>query len=128
MTNFKYLDLDYSEVFIFDDFIVKQIKEGEHVDERHFDELKLLIETHFKNKPLVYISNRIHSYSISPLVYNKLSELDNILGIAIIASNTLIDKNAKFEKNFCSKPFEIFSNLSEACVWVNELIYNNEKS
>lgn len=122
MTNFKHLESELAEVFILDDFLIAQIKEGQHVDKLFFKELKKLIKTYFDKKPFVYISNRVHSYSVDALLYKEIFKVSEIIGIGIIATNSLVNKNAQFEKQFFKKPFKTFTSLSEACIWVNELI------
>jgi len=100
MTNFKHLESELAEVFILDDFLIAQIKEGQHVDKLFFKELKKLIKTYFDKKPFVYISNRVHSYSVDALLYKEIFKVSEIIGIGIIATNSLVNKTLNLKNSF----------------------------
>lgn len=119
---FYYYDLGYAEAFIFDDFLINQIREGVTITTAHNKKLYEVITRHFKKKPVVYISNRIHSYSVDPLTYIETSKIHNLLAMAIVTDNESFKKSAKFESKFYNKPFAIFDTLSEAITWVNETL------
>jgi len=119
---FHYYDLGYCETFIFDEFLVNQIREGVTVTPEHNLKLKEIIDLHFKNKPVIYISNRIFSYSVDPMTYIGTSKINNLLATAIVTNTEINKKNASYEANFYEKPFKVFSTLSGAIKWVNEII------
>lgn len=128
MGMFHYYDLPDSEVFAFDDFLINQIKEGVLVQSHHNDDLKLVIKEHFKGKTIAYISNRVMSYSVDPLVYKETEKIQNLVAIAIIPKTEAMYRSAEYEKNFYHKPYEIFDNLSDAIGWVQKIIQReNEK-
>ena len=124
MSMFHYYDLGYCEAFIFDEFLVNQIREGVTITPDHNLKLKEIIDRHFKNKPVVYISNRIFSYSVDPITYVGTSKIHNLLAIGIVATSDINIKNAHYEGNFYNKPFQVFKTLSEAIKWVHEVIEN----
>ncbi|WP_299443534.1 hypothetical protein [uncultured Aquimarina sp.] len=66
----KYYDLGFAEVEILEDYFKSTIKEGfVQIPSRN----KLLLELaakHFNNKPFVYTSNNIITYSINPKIYH----------------------------------------------------------
>lgn len=126
MSVFYHYDLEYAEVFIFDDFLVNQVKEGITVREEHNKKLREVIDKHFTNKPLVYIANRHFSYAVDPLTYIETSKISNLLAIAIVSPDEVKRKNALLEKHFYSKPFEVFPTLTEAMSWVQVVILQNE--
>jgi hypothetical protein len=68
MGMFHYYDIGHAEVFIFDDFLIKQVREGELVDKEETLEFKVILNEHFKGKNMAYISNRVFSYAVNPLV------------------------------------------------------------
>lgn len=123
MSIFRYYDLESSEIFIFDEFIVNQIREGEHITPEHNKTLEEILDRHFEKKSLVYISNRHFSYSVDPLTYIETSKIHNLLAIAIVAKKPLPKTNAKFEKQFYAKPFEVFETLIEATRWAHKIIH-----
>jgi len=124
---FYHYDLEYAEVFIFDQFLVNQIRQGITVRTEHNKTLREIIDLHFTNKPLVYISNRHFSYAVDPLTYIATSKIHNLLAMAIVATTEISRSNALLEKYFYDKPFEVFPTLSEAMVWVHHVILNHEE-
>ncbi|MBV7270178.1 hypothetical protein [Winogradskyella luteola] len=119
---FHYYDIGHAEVFVFDDFLIKQVKQGETVDMEETKLFKLILEEHFSNKNMAYISNRVTSYSVNPLVYKESEKISNLVAIAIIPATPKMRSSAKYESQFYNKPFGIFDNLSEAIKWVHKII------
>ena len=122
MSMFHYYDLEYCETFIFDEFLVNQIREGVTITPEHNLKLKEIIDRHFKNRPVVYISNRIFSYSVDPITYIGTSKISNLLGIAIVADTDINIKNALYEGTFYNNQFQVFKTLSEAIQWAHQVI------
>ena len=122
MGRFYYYKLDYCEIFVLENVIVKQIEEGQIISSNHIDELLQIIDKHFKDKPVVYLSNRTFSYSVDPLVYKEVSKIKNIIGIGIIVSGNQRVQNAFYEGKFYEKEFEVFRHFYEAMTWANSLL------
>jgi hypothetical protein len=121
----KYYKSKDTECFIFDDFIINQVKEGVTIEPKHNEELNKIIQNHFSGKDMVYISNRVKSYSVNPLTYSHTKEIPNLIAIAIIPKTSIMRKNAQYERNFYDKPYEIFDTLTEAINWVKKIKPNN---
>ena len=122
MGMFRYYDIGHAEVFIFDDFLIKQVREGEVVDQKETEEFKIILKEHFDGKNMAYISNRVTSYSVNPLVYKDAEKIPNLVAIAVIPANDKIRASAKYEGQFYDRPFGIFENLSDAIQWVHKII------
>lgn len=118
----QYYNLKDAEVFIFEDFIINQIKEGVTIEPKHNDILNDLIKKHFSGKNMVYVSNRAKSYSVNPLIYQETSKIPNLIAIAMIPKTDVMRKNAEFEKEFFPKPYEIFERLTDAIDWVGTIM------
>lgn len=118
----KYYNFEDSELFIFDEFIINQIKEGVTIHPDHNDTLNDVVQRHFSGKNMVYISNRVKSYSVNPLIYPETEKIPNIIGIAIIPKTAIMRKNAEYERRFYDKPYEIMEGLSEAIAWAHTII------
>ena len=118
----KHYSLEVTDIFIFDYFLINQIREGTNVDFPHDEQLNEIIENHFENKQMVYISNRVFSYSVNPLIYPKIENITKMIGIALVPESDLMKKNAKYERNFYDKPFEIFGSLLEAINWTEKIL------
>ena len=125
---FYYYDLEYSEVFVFDDYIINQMREGSTITKQKNSKLKKLIDTHFQDKPVVCISNRIFSYSVDPMTYIETSKIQNLLAIAIVTDNKLNQKNAVYESEFYTNPFKVFDNVSDAIIWARQIIVEHQSS
>ncbi|MCK0125569.1 hypothetical protein MWU76_14345 [Gelidibacter sp. F2691] len=118
----KYYDFKESEAFIFDGFIINQVKEGAVIEPKHNVLLNNCIKKHFSGKNMVYISNRAKSYAVNPLIYPKAEKIPNLVAIALIPKTQLMRKNAEYEREFFDKPYEIFDNLSGALDWAHSLL------
>lgn len=118
----RYYDFDDGELFVFDEFIINQIKEGVVIQPYHNDIINEVIQQHFSGKNMVYISNRVKSYSVNPLIYPETEKIPNLIAIAIIPKTQLMRRNAEYESQFYDKPYEIFDNLSNAIKWAQKLI------
>ncbi len=126
MSIFHYYDFKDSEVFIFDNFLVNQIKQGVTVTPEHNEKLREIIDMHFANKKVVYISNRYFNYAVDPLTYLETSKIHNLVAMAIVAKTDLAKSNAELESMFYKKKFEIFETLSEAMAWVQDVVLEKE--
>ncbi len=127
MSMFHYYNFPHCEAFIFDDFLITQIREGTTITPAHNQELRQIIDLHFSNKNVVYISNRYFSYAVDPLTYLETSKIHNLLAIAIVTDSDISKSNALLESMFYKKKFAIFPTLSKAMGWVNGVILENGK-
>ncbi|PQJ21419.1 hypothetical protein [Nonlabens xylanidelens] len=120
MKSIKHYDIGYADIFIFKLYLIVQVKEGYSVEVDDIDIFHALIENHFSDQKFIYISNRVYSYSVNPLIYPKVAAVENLIGMAVVADNGIKIKTASFEKNFLSKPFIICSTLDEAIIWASQ--------
>ncbi len=126
MSIFHYYNFKDSEVFIFDNFLVNQIKEGVNITPAHNKKLREILDKHFAHKKLVYISNRHFNYSVDPLTYLETSKIHNLVAMAIVAKTEMSKSNAHLESMFYKKNFAIFETLSEAMAWVQQQLVESE--
>lgn len=117
-----YYDLKISEVFIYENYLINQIREGTHIEPDHTKILQEALDTHFRDKPLVYIANRVNSYSVDPFTYNYVAKMENLVALAIVTYTERGREIAQFEKDFYSKPFRICDTVTEAIAWSYELL------
>ncbi|WP_179338412.1 hypothetical protein [Winogradskyella ludwigii] len=118
------LTFDFCSMTIYDNYVITVINEGVVITLEHNETLLKVAESYFSNKPFVYISNRINSYSVDPKVYFKTEQIPTIKGLAVVTNNYQVKVNAKIEKMFFNKPFEIFTELEDAVAWANEMTYH----
>lgn len=118
----EYYNFDDFELFVFDEFIINQIKEGVAIQPEHNAIINDTVQRHFSGKNMIYISNRVKSYSVNPFIYPELEKIPNLVAIALIPKTKLMMKSAEFERKFFDKPYEIFDNLSNAIEWAHKLL------
>lgn len=116
------LQFEFGEIRIFKNFVVAVMKEGITVKPEYNVELFKISEKYFHNRPFGYITYRINSYAVNPMVYLKTSTINNLVAFAVVSTDNLRISNLVVEKRFLKKPFMHFADLDEAKDWVNELI------
>ncbi|WP_299520816.1 hypothetical protein [Winogradskyella sp.] len=121
--NYDKVVLDFGSYFLFDDFFIMEVNEGEHFN---WDKLNSLLDSlrayYGNHKTLAYIANRVNSYSIDPVLWSYFDKDDSILIAASIISyrdSTYI--NANIEKQMASIPMKRALSLEEAINWVQQL-------
>lgn len=118
------LNFDFCDMMIYDHYIVTTIKEGVNLTPHHNVVLVNVAETYFKDKPFVYITQRINSYSVNPAIYNETSKIKNLKGLAVVSKIHRAKINAKIEQMFFIKPFEVFTELEDAIKWAKQQTAN----
>lgn len=117
------LKFDFSEMQVYDDYLIVIINEGLTVMPKHNEILVNVVDTYYRKKNFVYISYRIHSYSVNPATYLDTSKIQNLVGFAVVSKDYKAKSNVEVEKLFFTKPFESFSDLDEAISWSKTLVY-----
>ena len=107
---------------LYDNYIIAEVNEGETVTTLYADIITDLGNTHYKSKPFIYISNRINSYAVDPIVYKKTSEIESLIGFAIVSKKRIALRNTEIESLFSSKPLKLFTNLEDAITWIKSII------
>ena len=107
---------------IYDNYVVVVINEGVNITPDHNNVLVEVTNTHFLDKPFVYITHRINSYSVDPKIYYETSKIENLKGFAVVSENYKAKVNAEIEKMFFKKPFETFNKMENAFTWAINLI------
>jgi hypothetical protein len=120
----KILKYDFCVMEIYDDYLIAIMNKDIHLTPDRNQILVDIANTHFANKPFVYITHRKYSYSVDPSIYTKTSKIPNLSGFAVVAEVPVSKSNAEIERLFLNKPFEIFSKLDDAIEWANQLIQN----
>jgi hypothetical protein len=126
------LELDFATIRIYDNLIVSECKEGVLLDVQKNREVLALAEEVFNNGIFGYISHRINSYAVDPMVYRESAVHPRLKAIAVVSGNELARNSAKLEQQFYTNKnsFQIFSSLEEAKAWISTVLENQsiEKS
>lgn len=116
------LTFDFCDMTIYDKYLVVVMKEGVHIVPEHNEVLIEVANTYYSEKPFIYITHRVNSYSVDPKIYHETAKIENLKGFAVVSSNYQAKVNAQIEQMFFTKPFEIFADLNEALDWAEKLI------
>lgn len=111
------LEYRFCDMHIYEHYMIAEIHEGVNLSPKDNAFLVEIAETYYKEKPFVYLTHRVNSYSVNPAIYQKSSKIKNLVGFAVISKDYKAKSNAKVEKLFFNKPFEIFDELHEAIEW-----------
>jgi len=122
MSRILYHNLDYGELFIFENYVIAQINEGVILKPENNNEMRDIILNHFTDKKWVYISNRTMEYTVNPITYLETSKIDNLIGVCIITTSLIGKKTALFESKFYAKRFMVASTVLEAIEWSSEVL------
>lgn len=116
----KILELNFGIVKVYNNFLVSELKEGVLFDVESNRKLLQIGSEEFNGRPYGYISNRIHSYAVNPMVYRESAEHENLKAIAVVAPTEIGRKSATVEKNFYKDKscFAIFATFDEAVEWI----------
>ncbi|XMO86417.1 hypothetical protein AAFN75_16650 [Algibacter sp. AS12] len=123
----KHYNLKQTDIFIFDHYVINQIHDGAIIKPPDEKELNKIIQKHFSGKDMVYISNRMNSYTVDPLIYPKVEDIPNLVAIALVPKTKTMRNNAEYEKNFYDKPFKVFYTLMAAVLWTDKVLRTEEK-
>lgn len=116
------LKFDFCTIHIHDNYMVVVMNEGVTITPIHNDTLLNVVDTYYKDKNFVYISNRLNSYAVNPAIYIETSKIENLIGFAVVSKDYKAKSNAEIEKLFLKKPFEIFNTLEQAIIWAKSIL------
>lgn len=117
----KELNYPFADVFIFDGFIISEIKEG--ISFSWEDHAKLIVEdivyySETDGSDIVYLSHRIHSYSVKAMDWlHFFKNSFNLNGYGVIGYNSVSFINTVIENLFFTKKIKRFNNLESAIAW-----------
>lgn len=119
----RIIHCDFGEFMLYENYVIGIINEGVVFSKKEHEVLMEICSEQYKNSPFGYISNRIHSYTIDPMIYMNMSTHDNFIAIAVVCNNNkMIEQISKIEELFFDKHFEHFDNLNTAQEWVSMLV------
>ena len=85
----KKVELDFGTIKVFDHLLVSELKEGILFDVNSNRKLLDLGAEEFKGKPYGYISHRINSYAVDPLVYRESADYSSLKAIAVVTTTPI---------------------------------------
>ncbi len=118
------VELDFGVIWIYDKVLVSELHEGILLDVQNNRKILALGKEAFGGADFGYISHRINSYAVNPMVYRESAEHPQLKAIAVVSQNPLGRKSAIIEQQFYTNKnsFRIFTNLEQAQVWIRETL------
>lgn len=119
------IKLDFGKVFIHENILIAKLDEGILFDVESNKKLLEIGTEIFKGQNYGYISHRVNSYAVDPMVYMESAHANNLKAIAVVSENEMTRKNAEgverkfYKDNNC---FEVFQTLEEAVAWIKTRI------
>lgn len=120
------IELDFGTISIFDRILICECKEGILLDLQNNRKILEIGAHHFNNQDFGYISHRVNSYAVDPMVYRDAAEYEHLKAIAVVSSSEAARQSAVLEQNFYinKNSFQIFSSLSEAKDWIRNILHH----
>jgi len=122
----------FGSFFLFDTYVVAEINKDvvfswDHHAKKVVDELSELYEDNGEN--IVYITNRIHSYSVIPSDWLKFYKNKHLLkGYGVVSYTKKGTLNVILEKLFMRNKIRSFDNLEDAINWAKSIKNDKEES
>lgn len=121
--SFTIITTEFCKNYMFEDFFIMEVDEGIHFNIEKFNLLLTIIRDHFGvHKRIAFISNRINSYSIDPVLWSYFDKDDSyLIAAAIVSYRESTFLSANIEKQLASIPIKRSKNLEEAIDWIRDL-------
>lgn len=122
----KELNYPFGDIFVFKGFVISEIAQGQNIN--WDDHAKSMAEDicaflGTNGSDIVYISNRINSYSVVALDWLKFfKHRYNLKAYCIVSKNEIGTLSGMIEKLFYTKNIRYFSDLLEAVNYAKESI------
>ena len=82
----------------FESYFIGRINEGANAGSNFVNALSELIHKHYHGKPVIYISDRVNSYSLDPVATMDLIERNNIRFAGVVVYTQQQEKMYSFEE------------------------------
>lgn len=115
----KKIEMPYGIFYFFNEFLLSEINQGAHFSWDKVKKVADIAQKHYgKGNKVVYISNRVNSYSIEPQSWLKFDkEFGFFKASAIIAYDMKGGLSVVLEKLFSQKRIQKFTDLESAIDW-----------
>ncbi len=115
--------LTFGYLYIYDCIMVSVIDEGVLIDNEESNEIIKIAQQHYpEDKPFGYISMRHNSFSINPINYTHLHDLEQLKCFAIVSKKEIDFFNFKVEEHFMKNKLKIFFDNKSALIWVYKVL------
>ena len=121
-------ELEIGTFRFYENIVIGQIREGMQIDLDNSLPLFALAWEQYRNKPVVYISDRKNSYSLDPTMHYETKKLvPFVAGYAWVVYDDRCEKVARLEERFLDFPTEVFRSMQPALEWAWNLLQEKEQ-
>ena len=105
----------------YEGYFVGHIYEGVNADSRFVDELSEHLQKYYEGRPIVYISDRLNSYSIDPADTQDLIDQNNIRYAGVVSYTAAQKRQYHYQKQVQKGiEFHSFHSIDSAIDWAKE--------
>lgn len=126
-SSLRLIELEFTILEFFENYVISQPREGQLLAAKQVEDLVEVCSDFYEGRNFVYLSYRVNDYNVNPTIYLNLDKVKNLAGIGIVSKKVSSLNMANFEKRFSKVPYEIFLELDEALVWVQEVLEAKNK-
>ena len=121
-------ELEIGTFRFYEDMVVGEIHEGKQITPDNSLPLFALAWEQYRNKSMVYISDRKNSYSLDPTMHFETKKLlPFVAGYAWIVYNPVAERAARLEERFLDFPTAVFRSMDPALTWAWNLLQENQQ-
>lgn len=119
------ISLDIGNFYFFENYIIAEFNEGKHVTFNAFKDVIDITKEQYCTKSQIFISNRIHSYSVDLMdILSNSKDLNFLSAYVIVSYSQMTNKVIELENEYFAFPRKRFSNLIDAVTWACKEIKN----
>jgi len=118
-------EFNFGTLKIYDTYVISELNDGIEVTSQMAYIIIDEANKHFNSKQWGYISNRLHPYTVNPVIYTELLKLrDTIVAYAVLSYRKETELVALSEQVFIGNDydFQVFDNLDHAIAWTDSVV------
>jgi len=121
-------ELEIGTFRFYENVIIGQIREGMQINLDNALPIFALGWEQYKNKDVVYISDRKYSYSLDPTMHFETKKLvPFIAGYGWVVYNPVAERAARLEERFLDFPTAVFRSMDPALTWAWNLLQEKQQ-
>ena len=113
------VNLDFTELELFDDMVIVRVSDGIELDLSKYRQIMEVAGNHSK-KPFGLILDEVYSHSLSFNVVSALRDEKNIICLAFVSYRPSTMASLAQSLNYIGKPGTFCGSVSDARSWVTE--------
>lgn len=124
------IELEFGVIWIHDRVLVGELNEGTLLDVHNNRKILEIATKAFRGADFGYISHRINSYAVNPMVYRESAEHPQLKAIAVVSKSPVGRQSALIEQQFFHNrnSFRIFEELEEAKLWIRDILVPDKRT